>query len=166
MGKVWKQTPRGGWARVEDAPAPTPLDEPDTEGGPPVGVPVLQPFVDACLTALPRSLPAMGAREKLGLCLFLLGAADHLWSRQGLDDRRYPAAAETILRGLGIEPEKAATIVAALPQVAQEPIGRQALLQGAQTFERWYEGGDVNAVLVVPELVSEWRTEPAPGGAP
>jgi hypothetical protein len=162
MSERWKQTPNGRPAAAADAPGSVPVDRPGRGSGPSEGLPILHAFAQACLAALPDSVERMSPGQTLGLCLFLLGAADRMWSRLGLDDRRYPAAAEAILAELGVAPHKAATIVAALPQTVQDSFARDTLLQGADTFERWYDGTDSDSVLLLSDLVAEWAAAGGP----
>ena len=57
---------------------------------------ILQPFVDACLVMLPEEPLTVNGR--IGVLLFLLGAADRLWVRLYLGDARFPAFAESLLQ--------------------------------------------------------------------
>jgi hypothetical protein len=63
--------------------------------------------------------------------LFVLGAADRLWARAGLDDLRFPPYAEQLVGRLAVRSGGAASLVAALPQLPHDPFASRALRQGA-----------------------------------
>ena len=116
---------------------------------------VLQPFIDACLSMLPDPPPTGNAR--LGFLLFLLGAADRLWQRLDLDETRFPAFAMALLQRHGLPAPEATTLAFALPQVGEEGMARDALVEGAETLEDWLDGHDGNSVMRLGELITRWR---------
>jgi hypothetical protein len=118
----------------------------------------LQPFIDACLTVLPDG--PLAGNVRLGVFLFLLGAADRLWQRLSLDEQRFPAFAEALLELHGLSAEEAATLALTLPQIRDNEAAREVLLEGAETLDHWLDGHDSNSVLRLNELVLHWRQMP------
>lgn len=121
---------------------------------------VMQPFIDACEAVIPQH-PADG-NTRLGLFVFLLGAADRLWQREGLDDARFPAFAEALLRSQGVPATAASTVAFALPELRGIEAARDMLLEGAAAMDRWRESHDGNSVLRLPDLLADWRDDRLP----
>ena len=121
---------------------------------------VMQPFIDACQAVVPEH-PADG-NARLGLFIFLLGAADRLWQRQGLDDARFPAFAEALLRSQGVPAPAASTVAFALPELRDIEAARDMLLEGAAAMDRWLGSHNGNSVLRLPELLADWRDDRLP----
>ena len=114
----------------------------------------LLPFVDGCMRMLPHELDI--DRIRLGLSLFLLGAIDRYWQRGSVDDRLFPAAADTLLGKHDMNPGTA-FIAAAAPQVRGAQHGRSILLQGGELMDMWLDSRDANTLLGLPELARDWE---------
>lgn len=152
MSSSWRQTPDGRPSNVEYSPD---RDAGAPERSPPEPrLPSLEPFIEGTIAAMPE-MRDDGAR--LGLLLFLLGAADRFWDRNGLDDTRYPRYAESLLRRLGADAERAATLVAALAQLPEDDPAREVLTQGGDTFDQWLSSHNQNIFLIVTEYAPRWR---------
>jgi hypothetical protein len=155
MKPIWRQSPDGRAVAATDHPDDRAMGSPEaTEGNEP-RLRELEPFLEACMSLAPE--PSEGEQVRLGFVLFALGAADRFWSLYGLDEHRFPAYAERLLARFGTAPEKAATLVAALPQVAGDPLGDHALREGGDTLDSWLQSRDPNVVLRLKELVAQWR---------
>jgi hypothetical protein len=121
---------------------------------------IMRPFIAACEAVLPDD-PAHG-NTRLGLFVFLLGAADRLWQREGLDDARFPAFAEQLLRARGVPATAASTLSFTLPQLRGIEIARDMLLEGAAAMDDWLASRDGNRVLRLPELLADWQDDALP----
>ena len=123
------------------------------------GLGTMQPFIDACSAALPER--PSSAAGRLGFFLFLLGAADRFWYRQGLDDRRFPAFAARLLQSQGgIAASEAVTIAGALPQLRSVAAARAVIAEGASMMDLWLDSHDLTAVLRITELLPHWEDMP------
>lgn len=152
MPPSWRQTPDG-------RPSPDEISSDRHVGAGPGAtaellIPTLEPFIEGTVAAMPESRDD-GVR--LGLLLFLLGAADRFWDRKGIDDARFPAYAESLLRRLGVAADRAATLVAALPQLPGDDPAREVLTQGGDTLEEWMSSHNQNVFLAVTEHAPRWR---------
>jgi hypothetical protein len=114
----------------------------------------LQPFVTACVAALPAQALSQG--RHLGLLLFFIGAADRLWQRYEVDDARFPAFAMRLLLTRGVRPAAAATIAQSLPQLRAIEAAHTVMVEGGDLFEQWVDSHDSAIVLRLPELVRQW----------
>lgn len=154
MKDIWQQSPDGRATAVDpDLGRPVDHLEPAAPADPKVRE--LEPFLQACVSVFPE--PLEKGRPRLGFFLFALGAADRFWGLYGLDDRRFPPYAESLLRRFGASSEQAATLVAALPQVPADPFAGQALSEGGEALETWLRSRDSNVALRLTELVADWR---------
>jgi hypothetical protein len=155
MQRIWRQSPEGKAVAVGGDVNDRPVDclQGDDLGNP--RIMELEPFLQGCLSVLPDRLEH--GQIRVGVFLFLLGAADRFWSLQGLDDRHFQPYAESLLRRLGLSAQHAATLVSALPQLPAEPSARRALVQGGDALETWLRSRDPNVALQLTELIGEWR---------
>jgi hypothetical protein len=153
---IWRQTPDGRPS------AALPAEDHSAEALEPTArevprIPALEPFVEGCAAALPE-LSDGDSGPRLGFSLFLLGAADRFWERSRLDDGRFPAYAEGLLRRLGMNAPEAATLAASTPRLAEaDERAREALAEGAETLDAWLDSHDSNLFLRLTELVPRWR---------
>jgi hypothetical protein len=152
MDQIWQQSPDGRAIAIE---VPHDRNAEALEGSrdEPTVV-ALEPFVAGCLSTLPERPHA--SRERLGFFLFVLGAADRFWAREGLDDSRFPRYAESLLQRLGLRPETAATLapdVSLLP--TQGPVA-EAMAEGGETLDEWLATRDSNVPLRIKELLPRW----------
>jgi hypothetical protein len=153
MHRIWRQTPDGRPAatNVSRNRNPEALERRSDN----LPVVELAPFVDGCLTMLPERSRDNG--ERMGFFLFLLGAGDRFWELNGLDDKRFPAYTESLLRRLDVPAETAATIAADLSLLPKDgPVG-EAMVHGRETLDEWIASGDPNIPLRVKELMPRWR---------
>jgi hypothetical protein len=118
------------------------------------GVEALQPFMDACQAAL--SARRLSRNERIALFLFFLGAADRMWRRYDIDDRRFAGFAARLLQALGVSASAAAALSFSLPQLREVETASEIINAGANLFELWLDGHDSNALLQLPELVRQW----------
>lgn len=151
---IWQQSPDGRPVKAEgDFSQALGSAGPDTPDIPRLRE--LEPFLQSCASMLPASLE--DGQIRLGLLLFVLGAADRFWSIHGLDDSRFPPYAESLLERFGLSPKLAATVVAALPQLPEDAFARTTLRQGGDTLESWLASRDPNVTLWLTELIAGWR---------
>lgn len=81
-----------------------------------------------------------------------------MWKRASAPQRRDARArAEALLGRLGVPPEEAASLVAALPELPEDSFASRALRQGGDTLEAWLASRDPNVPLRLNELIAEWR---------
>jgi hypothetical protein len=152
--RIWRPSPDGRVVAVDVAAAghTSPGLESTDPGAP--GVAELEPFLQGCMSVLPERLEH--GQIRLGVFLFLLGAVDRFWTLRDLDDRYFQLYAENLLRRFALSPPRAATLVAALPQVSAEPFANRVLNQGGDTLEDWLHSRDSNVALRLTELIAEW----------
>jgi hypothetical protein len=155
MQRIWRQSPEGKAVAVGGDVNDRPVDSLQGDDLENPRIMELEPFLRGCLSVLPDRLEH--GKIRVGVFLFLLGAADRFWSLQGLGDRRFQPYAESLLRRLGLSAQHAATLVAALPQLPAEPSARRALVQGGDALETWLRSRDPNVALQLTELIGEWR---------
>jgi hypothetical protein len=124
---------------------------------------LLQPFIDSCLTVIPEG--TLSGAGRTGFVLFLIGAADQMWTHYGLDPRRFAAFAANLLQLHGVESDAAATIALNLPRLPESAPARAALVEGAEVFAQWREGHDPNAVLRLTQLAPRWQRDGFGSGA-
>jgi hypothetical protein len=154
--RIWRQSPDGRVVAVgmdadadgHSSPSLESIDPDDPR------LAELEPFLQGCMSVLPKRLEQ--GQIRLGAFLFLLGAVDRFWTLRGLDDRYFQPFAESLLRRFALSPPRAATLVAALPQVSREPFANRALKQGGDTLEDWLHSRDPNVALRLTELIAEW----------
>ncbi len=96
-------------------------------------------------------------RARTGRLLFVLGAADRFWDLKGLDDGRFGAYSESLLRCFGMSPSQAATLSAALPQLTGDPLALSAMIQGGDALQDWIRSRDPNVAMRLTQLIAEWR---------
>jgi len=152
--KIWQQTPDGRPIADDYRPDHQPSHSPASETGD-SDIPELEPFLQGCLILFPEVSDEVGPRT--GFFLFVLGAVDHFWQRFQLDDSRYGAYAQRLLRRFGLDWEQAASLVEALPRLPRQGPAWDALCNGAQTLALWLDSRDTNVMLRVKELIPEWR---------
>lgn len=152
MDPPWQDTPDGRTAPADISPDRHVGAPPDSAAEP--LLPAFEPFVEGILAAMPE-LANEGVR--LGLLIFLLGATDRFWLRQGLDDRHWRTYAEALLRRLGTAPERAAELVDAVARLPAGDPGQDVLAQGAATLDDWLSSHNQNTFLVVTEYAPRWR---------
>jgi hypothetical protein len=155
INRVWCQSPGGKAVAVGEAVDEHPVDRLQRVNREDPQIMELEPFLEGCLSVLPDRLEQ--GQIRLGVLLFLLGAADRFWSLQKLDDRRFQPYAESLLLRSGLSAPLAATLVSALPQLAGEPSARGAMVQGGEALETWLRSRDPNVALQLTELIREWR---------
>ena len=114
----------------------------------------LEPFIEASLAVMP--MRPLSTDRRLGLFLFFLGAADRMWQRNNLDDARFPRFAERLLQLHGVPASSATALANDLPRLREVAAARDAMREGAEVFEQWMDGHDVDAVLRLIELIPHW----------
>jgi hypothetical protein len=114
----------------------------------------LEPFIEACLAVMP--MRPLSNDRRLGLFLFFLGAADRMWQRNDLDDARFPSFAARLLERHGVPAGAATALATDLPRLREVGPAREAMREGAEVFEQWMDGHDVDAVLRLNELIVHW----------
>lgn len=152
---LWLQSPDGRAVVLEEGATGQSLDRPERAGWEEPRLAELEPFVQACLSLLPDQ--PEGGRARTGRLLFVLGAADRFWDLKGLDDGRFGAYSESLLRRFGMSPSQAATLSAALPQLTADPLALSAMIQGGDALQDWILSRDPNVALRLTELIAEWR---------
>ena len=115
-------------------------------------------FADAALMGVEvDTLKAVRARE--GAQWFLVGAAEHLSERRGLDGDGFRAVAAELVLRLGISRKQAQADLLGYEGPTGDPIHDTALEEGAQTMAVWLEGKDNNAPLRLNQLLAVWRRD-------
>jgi len=132
MQRIRRQSPEGKAVAVGEDVNDRSVDSRQGDGLENPRIMELEPFLRGCLSVLPERLDH--GHVRLGVLLFLLGAADRFWSLRGLDDGCFQPYAESLLQRLGLSAQHAATLVAALPQLPAEPSARRALVQGGMPW--------------------------------
>jgi hypothetical protein len=112
-------------------------------------------FADAALMEVEAGA-LENARARDGAQWFLVGAAERLSERRGLDGDGFRAlAAELVLR-LGISREQAQADLLGYEGPTGDPVHDAALAEGAETMAAWLEGKDNNAPLRLTQLLVTW----------
>jgi hypothetical protein len=153
--RIWRQSPDGRPVAARGDGNDRRVDSPPRERTDDPQIIELQAFLEACLSVIPERLEQ--GPNRLGVLLFLLGAADRFWELYGLDDRGFQPYAESLLRRFGLSADEAATLVAALPQLPGQASARRAMVLGGDALETWVRSHDPNVALQLTELVAAWR---------
>ena len=115
-------------------------------------------FMDASLmlvdnATLNRKTP------KIAACFFFAGATDFLSQHYKLSDDEYLGLIFKVLVDFGVSEKNARLFIRQFPQMASEPFGREAMIEGGRTIQRWLSGEDTNAPLRLTRLVNAWADE-------
>lgn len=113
-------------------------------------------FMDAALLAI-NTETLNQETSKVGACLFFVGAADALTQHYKLDDAEFFEVAFRVLRYFGVSEQNAGLFLKGFAVMAQEPFGRDALIEGGNAIKHWLFGKDSNAPLRLFDLVKEWK---------
>jgi hypothetical protein len=132
----------------------------------------LEPFVAGSIAALPEP-PGRGAAPtddrqgtRLGLLLFLIGAAEAFAARRSLKRDDVLAGLPVLLKRHGLQAWTQTDLMTLLPALAQEPMARAAFTKGATALDDWLSGHDQNLPLLVRELASDWQRRLSPLSSP
>ncbi|AGA90031.1 hypothetical protein Thimo_1233 [Thioflavicoccus mobilis 8321] len=156
MTEIWQQSPdgrplvidpEGGYhaaflPRTADAPRP---------------LAAFEPFVTACLAALPEHQREPGAR--LGLELFLLGAARRFRHAEPLADEELLAGLADLFERHGIARGRLLDLLGELPALERAQATRQVLDEGAATVEEWLASHNQNLTVRVRERLPDWARD-------
>lgn len=113
-------------------------------------------FIDASLLMVDKEV-LNKETPKVGACLFFTGAADFLTQHYKLADEDFFDVAFRVLRYFGLSDQNARLFLETLSHMAQEPFGREALIEGGRTLQSWLSGKDPSAPLRLFELVKNWK---------
>lgn len=112
-------------------------------------------FADAALMEVEaEALESARARE--GAQWFLVGAAECLSERRGLDSDGFRALAAELVQRLGVSREQAKKDLLGYDKRTSHPFRDGALREGAETMVAWLEGKDNNAPLRLSQLLAAW----------
>ncbi|MCG6943416.1 MAG: hypothetical protein LJE69_19465 [Thiohalocapsa sp.] len=114
-------------------------------------------FVAGSIAALPELPAASGSR--LCLQLFLIGAADAFWRLQGLPVTSATQVLSRLFERYGLPGNETAGLIEALPQLRCDPSARQILQQGEQAMNDFLGSHDPNLLLLILDLVADWRRQ-------
>ena len=99
--------------------------------------------------------------QRIGACLFFAGAADFLTQQYKLNDEDFLEIVLRVLRYFGLSEQNALLFIKSYPAMAQEPLGREALVDGANTIRDWLFGKDPklthDATFRLFDLVKQWE---------
>lgn len=95
--------------------------------------------------------------QRIGACLFFIGAADFLTQQYKLNDEDFFEVIFQVLRYFGLSEQNARLLVEGYSAMAQEPFGREALVEGGNTMKNWISGKDQNTPFRLFDLVKKWK---------
>lgn len=113
-------------------------------------------FIDASLLAV-NNETLNQETPKVGVCLFFVGAADFLTQHYKLGDNEFFEVVFRVLRYFGLSEQNARLFLEGYSVMAQEPFGRETLIEGGNTIKDWLSGKDPNAPLRLFDLVNKWK---------
>ncbi len=98
--------------------------------------------------------------QRIGACLFFVGAADFLTQNYKLNDEDFLEVVLRVLRYFGVSDQKSLLFIKSYPEMAQEPFGSETLMAGANSIRDWLFGKDPklthDATFRLLDLVRKW----------
>ncbi|WP_200381058.1 hypothetical protein [Thiococcus pfennigii] len=156
MTEIWQQAPDGR-PLVVDSQGERHTAFLPRRAGVPRPLAAFEPFVAACLAALPEHPSEPGAR--LGLELFLLGAARRFRRAGPLPDEALLAGLADLFERHGIARGMLLDLLADLPALTRAPAVCGVLDEGAAALEEWLASHDQNVALRVRERLPDWARD-------
>ncbi|BCO30430.1 hypothetical protein TspCOW1_05330 [Thiohalobacter sp. COW1] len=115
-------------------------------------------FMDASLMMIDNETLNLET-PKVGAALYFAGATDFLAQHYKLSDEDYLKVLFDVLRKFGLSEKNASLFVQHIPEMSNELFGREAMIEGGKTLQRWLSGKDDSAPVRLTELVNRWAEE-------
>ncbi len=118
-------------------------------------------FIAASMLMVDKSVLNSGTTQKVGACMYVVGAVDYLCQHYKLDDNSFLVAAREALTSFGVkDPDGFAQRI---PRMADDSFGKAAMIEGGKAIQSWLSGSDSVAPIRLFELVQGWAAKPERG---
>jgi hypothetical protein len=118
-------------------------------------------FVAASMLMIDKSVLNSGTTQKVGACMYVVGAVDYLCQHYKLDDNAFLVAAREALTSFGVKDPNG--FAQRIPRMAEDSFGKAAMIEGGKAIQSWLSGSDTVAPIRLFELVQGWAAKPERG---